>query len=38
VIGKRTSSIKELLNPVWQLINPNEIVLRFVHNFHFKSN
>ena len=35
-MGNRTSSIKDVFNPFWQLINSNEIVLRFVHNFLFQ--
>ena len=35
-MGNRTSSIKDVFNPFWRLINSNEIVLRFVHNFLFQ--
>lgn len=36
-MGKlRASSVKDIVNPVWQLITSNEIVLKVVHNFPFQ--
>ena len=37
-MGKRTSSIRHVLDPVWQLMTSNEAVLRVVHKLPFQEN